>query len=168
MNFFIFSFAFISKMSYKPVVKKRRSDTPKAKNQQRCRHRTGLFKKAYEYGVECDADVCVVLRIRQNGQIFTFNSDSSGHWPPPQQLVCLTFTISWSWVSAYITRTYSILSRWKKQWRTFPTKTPRKTPSIPKDLKCGSRIEDWWTVKCYDPKIYSHAHQRTSFAGTFD
>ena len=80
-------------MSYKPVVKKRRSDTPKAKNQQRCRRRTGLFKKAYEYGIECDADVCVVLRIRKNGQIFTFNSD--GHWPPPQQeLVCLTFTLS--------------------------------------------------------------------------
>ena len=91
----LFSFAFISKMSYKPVIKKRRSDTPKAKNQQRCRRRTGLFKKAYEYGVECDADVCVVLRIRKNGQIFTFNSDSSGHWPPPQQeLVCPNFTIS--------------------------------------------------------------------------
>ena len=83
----------ILKMAYKPVVKKRRSNTPKAKNQQRCRRRTGLFKKAYEYGVECDADVCVVLRIRKDGQIYTYNSDSSGHWPPPQQdLVCLTIS----------------------------------------------------------------------------
>ena len=80
-------------MAYKPVVKKRRSDTPKAKNQQKCRRRTGLFKKAYEYGVKCDADVCVVLRIRKNGQIYTYNSDCSGHWPPPQQeLVCLTIS----------------------------------------------------------------------------
>ena len=91
-NIFLSS-TLILRMAYKPVAKKRRSDTPKAKNQQKCRRRTGLFKKAYEYGVKCDADVCVVLRVRKNGQIYTYNSDTSGHWPPPQQeLVCLTIS----------------------------------------------------------------------------
>lgn len=36
-----------------------RLHTPKAKNQQRCRRRMGLFQKAYEYVVECYADVSV-------------------------------------------------------------------------------------------------------------
>jgi hypothetical protein len=77
-------------MSYKHATSgKRLSESPRAKNQQRYRRRKGLLKKAYEYGIECDADVYVVLRIRKDGQIYTFNTDSSGQWvPSAQELVC--------------------------------------------------------------------------------
>lgn len=64
-------------------IKKRISNSSRAKNQQRCRRRKSLLKKAYEYGVECDADVYVVLRVRDDGQIYTFNS--SGQWLPSLQ-----------------------------------------------------------------------------------
>lgn len=77
-------------MPYKHTLSKKRiSESSRAKSQQRSRRRKGLLKKAYEYGIECDADVYVVLRIRKDGQIYTFNTDSSGHWIPPlQELVC--------------------------------------------------------------------------------
>lgn len=53
------------------VAKRRISDTLQARNQQRRRCRKTLLKKAYEYGVECDADVYLLLRIRKNGQTYT-------------------------------------------------------------------------------------------------
>jgi hypothetical protein len=65
----------------KSVVRKRRLDTPKAKQQQRDRRKRSLMKKAYEYSRECDADVYISIRIHKNGQVFTFNSDSTGEWP---------------------------------------------------------------------------------------
>ena len=76
------------------VARKRFSDNPRAKRQQRCRRRRSLLKKAYEYGVNSDADVYMVLRIRKDGQIYIFNRDSSVQWIPPlQELVCPTVFI---------------------------------------------------------------------------
>ena len=48
---------------------------------------TTLFRKAFEYCLECEADVSVMLRVRHTGQIVYFNSDGDG-WPLSQvQLV---------------------------------------------------------------------------------
>lgn len=63
------------------IVRKRRLDTPRAKRQQRDRRRDTLFKKCCEYSLECCADVYISIRIRKDGRIFTFNSDSEGKWP---------------------------------------------------------------------------------------
>ena len=63
------------------IAKKRRSDSKKARRQQQDRRKAGLFKKAYEYSFECDADVYVGIRVKRNGRIFTFNSDTTGEWP---------------------------------------------------------------------------------------
>jgi len=65
----------------KMVVRKRRVNTPKAKRQQD-RRKESLMKRAYEYSLECDADVYMSIRIRKNGRVFTFTSDSTGEWPP--------------------------------------------------------------------------------------
>ena len=37
-----------------------------------------LIKGAYEYSLECDADVYMSIRIHKNGRVFTCNSDSTG------------------------------------------------------------------------------------------
>jgi hypothetical protein len=42
-----------------------------------------LFQKAFEYCCECDADVFLMVRLKHNGQIFLFNSDS--RWPLTQE-----------------------------------------------------------------------------------
>jgi hypothetical protein len=63
------------------IVRKRRLDSQKAKRQQQGRRRKILFKKAYEYSLECDADVYISIRIKKNGRVFTFNSDSGRDWP---------------------------------------------------------------------------------------
>lgn len=52
------------------------------------RRKETLFKKAFEYSTQCDADVQLVIRIRKTGQIFTLTSKSEG-WPlSANQLVC--------------------------------------------------------------------------------
>jgi hypothetical protein len=63
------------------IVRKRRLDSHKAKRQQQDRRKESLIKKAYEYSLECDADVYISIRIKRNGQIFTFNSDLTQEWP---------------------------------------------------------------------------------------
>ena len=62
-------------------MRKRQLDTKRAKRQQRDRRKENLFKKAYEYSLECDADVYVSIRIKKQGRVFTFNSDSTRQWP---------------------------------------------------------------------------------------
>jgi hypothetical protein len=63
------------------MVRKRRLDSQKAKRQQQDRRKECLIKKAYEYSLECDADVYISIRIKKNGRVFTFNSDSTRGWP---------------------------------------------------------------------------------------
>ncbi|OJJ52039.1 hypothetical protein ASPSYDRAFT_117831, partial [Aspergillus sydowii CBS 593.65] len=58
------------------AAKSRRSDSPRARSQQKYRLRKTLFKNANKYGAECDADVCVILRTRGDGRTFVFNTDS--------------------------------------------------------------------------------------------
>lgn len=61
-------------------VKKRHSDTARAKAQQRHRHKRGLFKKAAEFCLECESDVLVVVRIRKTGQMYILDSSSRNQW----------------------------------------------------------------------------------------
>jgi hypothetical protein len=70
-------------MTFQPikVVKRRRLDTKKAKRQQQTRRKDNLFKKAREYCLECGAYIYLAIKIKKNGQIFTFNSDSTREWP---------------------------------------------------------------------------------------
>jgi hypothetical protein len=63
------------------IVRKRRLDSYKAKRHQQDRRKESLIKKAYEYSLKCNADVYISIRIKRNGQIFTFNSDLTQEWP---------------------------------------------------------------------------------------
>ncbi|KAB8213649.1 hypothetical protein BDV33DRAFT_196778 [Aspergillus novoparasiticus] len=70
-------------MPQKPLLKKqRRSESTKAKTQQRNRLKKSLFRKAAKYSIECESDVFVMIRIRKNGQRFTFDSSALDHWLP--------------------------------------------------------------------------------------
>jgi hypothetical protein len=71
------------------IVRKRWLDSHKAKRQQKDRRKESLVKKAYEYSLECDADVYMSIRIKKNGRVFTFNSCLTGEWPLSEaQIVC--------------------------------------------------------------------------------
>ncbi|EAS27241.3 uncharacterized protein CIMG_12567 [Coccidioides immitis RS] len=59
-----------------------RSESSRARTQQKFQHRGGLLRKAYEYSIYCDSDVYMVLQARSSGQIFAFISDSSKRWAP--------------------------------------------------------------------------------------
>ena len=52
------------------------------------RRKETLFKKAFEYSTQCDADIQLVVRIRKTGQVFTLTSSTKG-WPlSAEELVC--------------------------------------------------------------------------------
>jgi hypothetical protein len=65
-------------------VRRRRLDTKRAKREQQTRRKNNLFKKAYEYSLECDTHIYLAIKIKKNGRIFIFNSDSTGEWPLPE------------------------------------------------------------------------------------
>ena len=67
------------------VVRKQQPESEKARRQQCYRRKDSLFKKAYEYSLDCDADVYVCIRIRKNGRVFTLNSDCGEAWPMSDQ-----------------------------------------------------------------------------------
>jgi hypothetical protein len=89
-------------------MKKRRSESNRAKTQQRARRRRGLFKKAAEYTIECESDVFMVIRTRKNGQIYTFDSSTTEEWLPSlSKLVCHRRTFSFP-NSTYESRIHTI------------------------------------------------------------
>jgi len=64
------------------TVTKRQLDSARAKRQQQDRRKESLFRKAYEYSVACEAEVYLGIRVKKNGQIFTFNSENTRKWLP--------------------------------------------------------------------------------------
>ena len=44
------------------------------------RRKKSLIHKAYEYSKLCDANIYLVIRIRESGQVTTFQADSTGFW----------------------------------------------------------------------------------------
>jgi hypothetical protein len=79
-------------MAKAKTIHRRMSNKPKAKSQQHRRRGDTLFRKAFEFSQECDADVMLVIRLRKNGQTCIFNSNSE--WFPSQEdlvgIFCLT------------------------------------------------------------------------------
>ena len=59
-------------------IKKRQSESARARAQQRTRRKRSLFKKAKEFVLECESDVFVAVRVRASGQMYIF--DSSTEW----------------------------------------------------------------------------------------
>jgi hypothetical protein len=64
-------------------IRHRQSNKPKAKHQQHKRRGDTLFRKAFEFCKECNADVSLMVRLKENGQIYIFNSDN--RWFPSQE-----------------------------------------------------------------------------------
>ncbi|KAL2835638.1 hypothetical protein BJX68DRAFT_65083 [Aspergillus pseudodeflectus] len=60
--------------------KKKGAPSRKAFRQMRERRREGIIKKAYEYSKLCEADVCLGIRLRGSGRVYTFLADPSGFW----------------------------------------------------------------------------------------
>ncbi|KAF3392421.1 hypothetical protein F1880_008935 [Penicillium rolfsii] len=54
--------------------------TRKLIRQKQYRRKTNMMKKASEYSKMCDADVCVVIRMRETDQIHILSADTSGFW----------------------------------------------------------------------------------------
>jgi hypothetical protein len=52
----------------------------RAVRQMQDRRKESLMKKAYEYSKMCGADVCLGIRLRDSGRVFTFMADASGFW----------------------------------------------------------------------------------------
>jgi hypothetical protein len=71
-------------MMAKPrTIRHRQSNKLKVKHQQHKRRRGTLFWKAFEFCQECNADVSLMVRLKENGQIYIFNSDN--RWFPSQE-----------------------------------------------------------------------------------
>ncbi|KAK9657873.1 hypothetical protein V6Z96_002120 [Aspergillus fumigatus] len=73
-------------------IRHRQSNKPKAKHQQHKRQGDTLFRKAFEFCQECNVDVSLMVRLKENGQIYIFNSDN--RWFPSQEGLYLP-TIFW-------------------------------------------------------------------------
>jgi hypothetical protein len=78
----------MAKLATPRRIRRRLSNKKKAKRQQYSRRGDTLFRKAFEFCQECDADVSLMIRLRNNGRIFMFNSDDRWH-PSPQDLVSI-------------------------------------------------------------------------------
>ncbi|KAL4758476.1 uncharacterized protein BDW70DRAFT_141807 [Aspergillus foveolatus] len=73
------------------------SNTPKARGQQHRRRGDTLFRKAFEFSQECDADVMLVVRLRKKGQICIFNSNDQ--WFPSQEDLVGIFCLSMNYTN---------------------------------------------------------------------
>ncbi|RAL09440.1 MADS-box domain-containing protein [Aspergillus homomorphus CBS 101889] len=60
--------------------KKKGGPSKRAFRQMRERRREGIIKKASEYSKLCEADVCLGIRLRGSGRVYTFLADQSGIW----------------------------------------------------------------------------------------
>ncbi|KAL4811701.1 hypothetical protein BDW67DRAFT_179376 [Aspergillus spinulosporus] len=89
-------------MAKAKTIRCRMSNTPKARGQQHRRRGDTLFRKAFEFSQECDADVMLVVRLRKNGQICIFNSNDQ--WFPSQEDLALCYPtplrITWQELAA--------------------------------------------------------------------
>lgn len=112
-----FSLPEINVVSKKSLwVKKRHSETARAKAQQRHRRKRGLFKKAAEFCLECKSDVFVAVRVRKTGQMYMLDSSSRSQWL--NIMSNLVYPIkSFSHHPAYINRHRTTLIQSKRQWR---------------------------------------------------
>ena len=64
-----------SPISPESVAERKKNDTRFRKR------RVGLFKKAYELGKLCGADICLI--VYRNKDYYVYKSKSDPLWPPP-------------------------------------------------------------------------------------
>ncbi|RDK41086.1 hypothetical protein M752DRAFT_217585 [Aspergillus phoenicis ATCC 13157] len=67
-------------------IRRRRPSSKRSTYQQRTRRKNNLFLKAFEYCNLWEADIALVIRLKHNGQVFEFNSNSQWH-PSREELV---------------------------------------------------------------------------------
>jgi hypothetical protein len=97
-------------------VKKRHSDSARAKAQQRHRRKRNLLKKAAEFSLECESDVFLAVRIQKTGQIYVFDSSSDIQWLNIlSNKVCHMRVCSCS--QTHIIRQCTTLLRSRRHWR---------------------------------------------------
>lgn len=113
------------------TIHHRLSNKSKAKSQQHRRRGNTLFRKAFEFSKECDADVTLVLRLRKTGQIYIFNSNDQ--WSPSQEdLVGITIIFDEPY--------------WCFQMHHYPT--PLRITRRELAAKYEGKLEDWSLLNC--------------------
>jgi hypothetical protein len=99
------------------------------KRQKRDRRKKNLIRKAYEFSTLCDADICLGIRIRENGRVFTFCADTSGIWSAfTSNLVFTSAGCSASKVNP--DRAHTILSPSTRRRQTLPLLRQKRRNSI--------------------------------------
>ncbi|KAL5040790.1 hypothetical protein BDW71DRAFT_193097 [Aspergillus fruticulosus] len=92
----------MAKLATPRRIRRCMSNQKKAKHQQNNQRGDTLFRKAFEFCQECDADVSLTVRLRNNGQIFMFNLDDRWH-PSPQDLAAyypVPLRVTWQELAA--------------------------------------------------------------------
>jgi hypothetical protein len=120
--------------------KKKEAPSRKAFRQMRERRREGIIKKAYEYSKLCDADVCLGIRLRGSGRVYTFLADQSGFWSSfESQLVGLPFW--WAMQALIPCRKSTILRPFGERPRTFHDRViPSMATKSRRHLKAKSNL----------------------------
>ncbi|KAL4889609.1 hypothetical protein BDV59DRAFT_186170 [Aspergillus ambiguus] len=60
------------------ISRSRRFNNCKSIRQQQTHRRNSLPRKSFEYCQECDADVFIIIRLKSDGQILSFNPNTNG------------------------------------------------------------------------------------------
>ncbi|KAG4415557.1 hypothetical protein IFR04_011321 [Cadophora malorum] len=60
---------------------------PKRRSERLSRRKATLINKAYELAEFCDVDVALIIRNRQTGRYFTYNSVDLASWPPSKEQI---------------------------------------------------------------------------------
>jgi hypothetical protein len=60
---------------------------PKRRSERLSRRKSTLIKKAHDLAEFCDVDVALIIRNRQTGRYFTYNSVDLKSWPPSKEQI---------------------------------------------------------------------------------
>jgi hypothetical protein len=60
---------------------------PKRRSERLSRRKSTLINKAHELAEFCDVDVALIIRNRQTGRYFTYNSVDLESWPPSKEQI---------------------------------------------------------------------------------
>jgi hypothetical protein len=62
-------------------------DPPKRRSERLNRRKLTLINKAHELAELCDVDVALIIRSRESGRYFTYNSLDLESWPPSKEQI---------------------------------------------------------------------------------
>jgi hypothetical protein len=60
---------------------------PKRRSERLSRRKSTLINKAHDLAEFCDVDVALIIRNRQTGRYFTYNSVDLKSWPPSKEQI---------------------------------------------------------------------------------